>query len=201
MIVDVNEYECVYSVLPTGGAAKPEGLAVALTAACLILHLVQSMNMLNQYAKNAARLTVKLLFTFLVLDSATLASVRSTSSKMIDCKERMAGKKISYFKRPAKTYIFSTSQHLQSVMCHSVSHLSCLSVVQSPPSQFEVSSLPPLERVGLFHKVALLQHRLTHRHTNYMVISSWIGCKTKLYQNKDRALKLNCDHKNPKILT
>lgn len=29
-------------------------------------------------------LTVKLLLTFLVLDSATLASVRSTSSKMID---------------------------------------------------------------------------------------------------------------------
>lgn len=33
------------------------------------------------------RLTVKLLLTFLVLDSATLASVRSTSSKMIDCGE------------------------------------------------------------------------------------------------------------------
>ena len=32
----------------------------------------------------AHRLTVKLLLTFLVLDSATLASVRSTSSNMID---------------------------------------------------------------------------------------------------------------------
>lgn len=30
-------------------------------------------------------LTVKLLLTFFVLDSATLASVRSTSSKMMDC--------------------------------------------------------------------------------------------------------------------
>lgn len=32
-------------------------------------------------------LTVKLLLTFLVLDSATLASVRSTSSKMMDCRQ------------------------------------------------------------------------------------------------------------------
>lgn len=33
-------------------------------------------------------LTVKLLLTFLVLDSATLASVRSTSSKMMDCTQK-----------------------------------------------------------------------------------------------------------------
>lgn len=32
-------------------------------------------------------LTVKLLLTFFVLDSATLASVRSTSSNMIDCRD------------------------------------------------------------------------------------------------------------------
>lgn len=34
-------------------------------------------------------LTVKLLLTFLVLDSATLASVRSTSSKIMDWKEKI----------------------------------------------------------------------------------------------------------------
>lgn len=37
------------------------------------------------------KLTVKLLLTFLVLDSATLASVRSTSSKMMDCRETHQG--------------------------------------------------------------------------------------------------------------
>lgn len=44
----------------------------------------------------------------------------------------------------------------------SLAHLGSLSVVQSPPSQLEVSSLPALERVGLFQQVALLQHRLQH---------------------------------------
>lgn len=53
MIVDVNEYECVYIVLPTEGAVKTEGLAVALTAAGLILHHVPRIQ--NQYAKNAAK--------------------------------------------------------------------------------------------------------------------------------------------------
>lgn len=37
---------------------------------------------------NAKSPTVKLLLTFFVLDSATLASVRSTSSKIMDCKEK-----------------------------------------------------------------------------------------------------------------
>lgn len=38
---------------------------------------------------NAKNPTVKLLLTFLVLDSATLASVRSTSSKIMDWKEKI----------------------------------------------------------------------------------------------------------------
>lgn len=38
---------------------------------------------------NAKSPTVKLLLTFFVLDSATLASVRSTSSKIMDCKEKI----------------------------------------------------------------------------------------------------------------
>lgn len=53
-----------------------------------------------------------------------------------------------------------------------VTHLSGLSVVQSPPSQFEVSSLPTLERVGLFHQVPLLQHSLTHTHSE----PTWPSC-------------------------
>lgn len=46
-----------------------------------------SSNNLQEEEEEEERLTVKLLLTFLVLDSATLASVRSTSSKMIDCRE------------------------------------------------------------------------------------------------------------------
>lgn len=38
---------------------------------------------------NAKSPTVKLLLTFFVLDSATLASVRSTSSKIMDWKEKI----------------------------------------------------------------------------------------------------------------
>lgn len=47
-----------------------------------------------------------------------------------------------------------------------VGHLWGLSIVQSPSSQFEVSSLPALERVGLFHQISLLQHRLQHTESN-----------------------------------
>lgn len=107
----------------------------------------------------ASGLTVKLLLTFLVLDSATLASVRSTSSKIIDWRQTR-GNKVQMRHRRRDGGEARTR----------VGHLAGLSVVQGSASQFEVASLPALERVGLFHQVSLLQHRLQrqgkHRYVN-----------------------------------
>lgn len=127
----------------------------------------------NMLEPDEEGLTVKLLLTFLVLDSATLASVRSTSSKMIDCGEthKLRTDDTNTFLTVDPTHSMMSQRYLHTVLIYdrsevSVSHLSSLSVIQSPPSQFEVSSLPALERVGLFHQVSLLQHSLTHTHTH-----------------------------------
>ena len=48
---------------------------------------VLNTSMLRRQTGRGRNRTVKLLLTFLVLDSATLASVRSTSSKMMDCRQ------------------------------------------------------------------------------------------------------------------
>lgn len=67
----------------------------------------------------------------------------------------------------------------------SVTHLSGLSVVQSPPSQFEVSSLPTLERVGLFHQVPLLQHSLTHTHAQWAHMTKLLEQSVHINQRVD----------------
>lgn len=128
-------------------------------------------------AEDEQKLTVKLLLTFLVLDSATLASVRSTSSKMMDCRDTH----LALVAQPARRCADAARAALPCV-----THLRSLSVVQSPPSQFEVPALPTLERVGLFHQVPFFQHSLKHIHTHTVSPHDQVAGTASSYKLKGR---------------
>lgn len=97
------------------------------------------------------RLTVKLLLMFLVLVSATLASDRSTSSKIRDCGNK-AGLSTAANPNPAQRGLRTPP-----------AHLSILGIIERPASQLEVSPLPPLEGARLFQQQPLL-HTLLWEH-------------------------------------